>query len=502
MVHSVSKPRNVDALLTISNRLGVAEVIVVGRRKLRAAVLTANAKSAEADCEGSTNDNDNDNEDVFVDRPSGFCTESEDGVKLSYFHFFRQAAEAKCDGGKRHALVGIEIAPDAIAANESAQVLAHRFPNAESITFLPGNEGTGLSELERQRCDAFVYVPQSSDCRFSLVPQAMIRDAQRRGVPVEAQPLTAEGEGGGAGSMNVVCATSVVLQQFLSGRALPSASVGAAKCVGDNQIKLAPPVFVLLENVTNEKHLHHVVRTATALGAAYVACIGGDVKRVGLGLNMHTSYGKHMALEQMCPVASFSSIDQAARELVKEFAALGRPKDQEELRLHKAQTDRDEDELFSGLEDFLDVDNQTRGGVDELVAPIAAPPQHLIVGCEWKSTGCNEVTPRSNDSALWEQRNQGSPVFLLFSGPSGELSDAARARCAFTLRILHADRSTSHTTDVTCDDTTMDAMRHNTFPFASFFAAALHHLVHVELGRREGRRSSGRTDKFHSVQLL
>mmetsp|Transcript_35107 Transcript_35107/g.35744 ORF Transcript_35107/g.35744 Transcript_35107/m.35744 type:complete len:161 (+) Transcript_35107:310-792(+) len=70
-------------------------------------------------------------------------------------------------------LVGIEIMEDA------KSILS--FPFSSSIAFMPGNEGTGLSNKQKEFCDQFVYIPQY---------------------------------GSGTASLNVNVATAIVLHQY------------------------------------------------------------------------------------------------------------------------------------------------------------------------------------------------------------------------------------------------------------------------------------------------
>jgi tRNA G18 (ribose-2'-O)-methylase SpoU len=57
-------------------------------------------------------------------------------------------------------VVGIEITED------SQSVLDYAFP--QKIAVMPGNEGTGLNNVQRDICDAFVYIPHYGEGTASL----------------------------------------------------------------------------------------------------------------------------------------------------------------------------------------------------------------------------------------------------------------------------------------------------------------------------------------------
>lgn len=57
-------------------------------------------------------------------------------------------------------LVGIEIMEGARSVLEN--------PFTQSIAFMPGNEGTGMSSAQKSVCDSFVYIPQYGSGTASL----------------------------------------------------------------------------------------------------------------------------------------------------------------------------------------------------------------------------------------------------------------------------------------------------------------------------------------------
>ena len=76
-------------------------------------------------------------------------------------------------------ILGVEITPESKSVSER--------PYLGSTAFIFGNEGGGLSEIQRNICDSFIYIPQFS--------------------------LAVNGKGGMA-SINVACASAIVLYSF------------------------------------------------------------------------------------------------------------------------------------------------------------------------------------------------------------------------------------------------------------------------------------------------
>lgn len=92
------------------------------------------------------------------------------------FTHFNSIAEARTylKGEKNATIIGIEIMDSAMSLTVQ--------PFSHSTAFMFGNEGGGLSERQREACDQFVYIPQYA--------------------------------AGGMASINVACASAVVLQSF------------------------------------------------------------------------------------------------------------------------------------------------------------------------------------------------------------------------------------------------------------------------------------------------
>lgn len=72
-------------------------------------------------------------------------------------------------------VIGIEIMPTATS------IVDYKFSDQGNVCFVFGNEGAGLSEVQRKNCDTFCYIPQYS---------------------------------GGMASINVACCAAIVLQTF------------------------------------------------------------------------------------------------------------------------------------------------------------------------------------------------------------------------------------------------------------------------------------------------
>jgi tRNA G18 (ribose-2'-O)-methylase SpoU len=162
VLHDVSKPRNFENILRACAALGVTRVVTIGRRKTLLEELAASHN-------------------ITVER----------------YQFFGEALANFDLAGvpKRTVLVGLEIVPDSVPAKDAlAEVLA-RFPMCDRVLLMPGNEGKGMSALEKQHCDMFVHVPQ-----FARIATTSDDDAAG---------------GGGAGSLNVGTATAIALHQLL-----------------------------------------------------------------------------------------------------------------------------------------------------------------------------------------------------------------------------------------------------------------------------------------------
>jgi tRNA G18 (ribose-2'-O)-methylase SpoU len=124
VLHNVAKNHNVGMLLRSAAAFNVSEVIVVGSRKLPTFGSQGTAKR----------------------------------------HIYRQLgslAELRAYLGEQGVrLCGVEIMPSACSIWEK------HFQG--STAFLLGNEGTGLSQAEKEICDEFVFIPQYQSNTESL----------------------------------------------------------------------------------------------------------------------------------------------------------------------------------------------------------------------------------------------------------------------------------------------------------------------------------------------
>ena len=548
MLHAVSRPLNVDGLHQIGRRLGVTEVIAVGRRKLTSALDEDQGNASDDAVSRSLTGA------VVPGKKSSTVA----GCHVSYYYYLHQAVEEKIDH-KLHILVGIEITSDAVKASESAKYLREKFPDAQTVTFLPGNEGEGLSLHEQQHCDAFVYIPQRCDSRVSpacrrrleSVGQHSLRKQPKKGAAHErlnsselirsrAQSDDQEGgntEGhiekdlgqgssscvahGGAGSLNVLCATSIALQQFYASNTcrnslamsdVSSGNAPARNAFPSDILSAADPavrVFALLHNVSDEKHLHHLVRTATSLGVSFVGCIGEP--RPVLGLHKHHSkHGRTSNREQMCPMVWFSSVAQATREIMIEFAA-----DEACGAKHNNASEQNVSDLGeAGGVGSLFTEHESsyvswsscadESCVKSEISCRDDAARFRVVGVEWSTSQRSPshmpykpqtsadpflmTTPEQKEEEKKKQR----PVFLLFSGPEGYLSAEARRTCHEVMLIendyqayAELEAAAARTTEVT------DASPPK-FPFPAFFAVGLHQYLQVHVGVGEGRRTANK----------
>jgi len=89
-------------------------------------------------------------------------TSTSDLIKL-HAPFFRLSEMSECHAWlKKHdiPLLGIEIMDTAISVDQN--------PFHDRIAFMPGNEGTGLSDAQKRACDGYVIIPQYGKASASL----------------------------------------------------------------------------------------------------------------------------------------------------------------------------------------------------------------------------------------------------------------------------------------------------------------------------------------------
>lgn len=292
LVHHVSKDRNLETLLKLSSFFNLDEVVMVGRRKLE---KMANQQ--------------NDDEGVVVqESTSKLLFSATENSKIKGYKYFREALQdlqivssqsssadyekiQQHSKSKRHILVGIEIEPGAVPANKLRQSISERFPNCESVTFMPGNEGEGLIDSEKECCDMFVYVQQF----FRVVSSS-------------------ESAAGGAGSLNVATSVAVTLSQFFE------PSDDSTKQPQHHKLLLFP-ILHFSPEAEQSRRVHFLIRPCTAFGANFVSVICASQKAFMGDKGNRSSFGKNMSSELHCPMESYSSVFQAVRDL-KEMMTL------------------------------------------------------------------------------------------------------------------------------------------------------------------------------------
>jgi len=275
LLHHISKLRNYVACKQVAAAFLLDEIVLVGRRK-------------------ATDDNER-----LTDMPGA--------PRIRHFKYFREAllglqlispppvdtlqptpvreAEPPCDSfTKEHLLVGIEIQDGAVPAQSLAEVIHARFPRCRSVTLLPGNEGSGMLPMERDCCDLFVFVPQHSRVGGSDKEQ----------------------DCGGAGSLNVASAVTVVVDQLVS------------RLRGDEPLRYAVPwplsmetVMPFDEAVEGGRQAHYLIRIATSLGSARLSVVSERRIVAGTRMKKHSMYRGAMSAEAHVAFDSFLTLPQA-----------------------------------------------------------------------------------------------------------------------------------------------------------------------------------------------
>lgn len=116
IIFNISKNRNFGGLVRTADALGVSEIIVVGKKRLKR---------------------------------YGHCG-TFDSNKQKHFYSLDEAVVYLKQ--LKYNIVGIEISNESIAIENQ--------PFDGNTAFLPGNEGTGLSEKQKEVCSKFVYIRQ------------------------------------------------------------------------------------------------------------------------------------------------------------------------------------------------------------------------------------------------------------------------------------------------------------------------------------------------------
>ena len=124
IIYNVSKKHNVGSIIRSASAMNVNEVWVLGKKKISAFGNQGTAKRV-------------------------------------VYRFFDNVTQLKSHAVESKVqILGIEII-------DSAKSI-WTFPFSGSTAFVMGNEGTGLTDLEKEICDGFVYIPQYQSNTESL----------------------------------------------------------------------------------------------------------------------------------------------------------------------------------------------------------------------------------------------------------------------------------------------------------------------------------------------
>ena len=116
ILYNITKNRNFGGLIRTADALGVTEIILIGKRSLKR---------------------------------YGHCG-TFDSSKLR--HYYTMSDASLYLKSNDFQIFGIEI------GSKANEIESHPFNG--NTAFLPGNEGTGLNELQKSYCDDFVYIKQ------------------------------------------------------------------------------------------------------------------------------------------------------------------------------------------------------------------------------------------------------------------------------------------------------------------------------------------------------
>lgn len=116
VLFNISKSNNFGEIIRTADALGVSEILIVGRKRFT--------------------------------KYGHFGTDDSRKRK----HFFTLDAAADYLHGQEYKMIGLEIGSD------STPIENHPFHG--NVAFLPGNEGTGLTENQKGICDELVYIKQ------------------------------------------------------------------------------------------------------------------------------------------------------------------------------------------------------------------------------------------------------------------------------------------------------------------------------------------------------
>ena len=172
LIHDISKPRNLKNAIRCAAALGVDKIVLVGQRKQAEMgdvdALLAGCSATRTElvyhkywgqalaAYGKTR----------ADGPSPTVTleKHEEGGGEKTQSSDQENTTNSNSHPQKAVFVGLEIVSDSVDSTDAITHVRDKFPECDTIVLLPGNEGTGMSQLERAACDFFVIVRQ--ECRF------------------------------------------------------------------------------------------------------------------------------------------------------------------------------------------------------------------------------------------------------------------------------------------------------------------------------------------------
>jgi tRNA G18 (ribose-2'-O)-methylase SpoU len=142
MVRHVSKRANMGAIVRVAGAFDATELALVGRRK----------------------------QDVHLFGAHGADTRVAIRAFYHAYHatgYLRRDEVVTSPPHERDVMiVGLEIMPGAVSV--ASYEFARRVRKAKRVVFLPGNEGAGLTDSDKELCDWFCYIPQVGQATASM----------------------------------------------------------------------------------------------------------------------------------------------------------------------------------------------------------------------------------------------------------------------------------------------------------------------------------------------
>ena len=182
LLSNISKATNVGKIVRSAVALGVAQIVVVGRR----GVCFSAALAAQLGADGGDGEEEKEGGKEVKEMCAG---REHDCCALPILHLDSYGAAAAHFHALGARVCGIEIMPQAVSLHGMPP------PFSGPTAFVLGNEGSGLSPPQIGACDDFVYIPQF---------------------------------GQGIASLNVSCAAAVVMYTFAAWSSQQGASAAGA----------------------------------------------------------------------------------------------------------------------------------------------------------------------------------------------------------------------------------------------------------------------------------